>query len=106
MRAVIETNAWDMLRTPEGHMVLVVPPCARPIAVVADDDGLHLVTAGAVHSLPASAHLADAVGAAASLVVVEADEGVLRETIVRRVDDRRTANLGSMRHDARQRATV
>ena len=82
MPATIDIELWDVIETPSGIAVIVIPPAPRPHALTVEPHGCSILTAGATLRLVDSARCAKALGGALAVIVAEADEGVRRETVV------------------------
>ena len=82
-------SSWDLIETPARNITIVVFPGPRPVSVLAAADGLFIGTQDGPRYLVGSANLSTKVSGARSVVVAEADEAIVRETLVQvRVDDR------------------
>lgn len=83
------TSSWDIISTPAGDVVITLAPGDRPRTVLVCADGIYVGTEGRPVLLFDSLRCAGVVGRARSVVVAEADEAIVRETLVTvRVDGR------------------
>lgn len=82
MDTVIEITNWDMISTPEGGVVVILPPIPLPRCILVAADAIYIGTTAATIRLLRSKHLSGIVGSAVHVVIAEADDMIRRETAV------------------------
>lgn len=82
----IGVSLWDAITTPQNHLVIVINPVPRPRGIILDEKGVVILTHGLPLRLNNSCNLSDVVRKSASIVIAEAHEHIVRETLVRFVD--------------------
>lgn len=82
MPSVIEISSWDVIQTKSGHVVVILPPIPQPRGILIAADGVYVVTMGHPVRLHSSFHMRGVVGKALLVVVAEAHECIVRETLV------------------------
>jgi hypothetical protein len=82
MRPMIEINNWDAIRNTRGDVVIIVPPIPRPVLAIVALDAVYVLTSGLPVRLVGSLGILDTVDTARTLVIAEADERIVRETLV------------------------
>lgn len=82
MHRTFRTPRWDAIENTAGDVVVIVPPMPLPLAMVVTEDGVDVATAGSILRLEESAALREVILRARTVVVAEADERIVRETLV------------------------
>lgn len=82
MPSVIETSSWDAIESTIGDVVIILPPIPRPRIVLVAADAVYLMTDGLPIRLLGSEGVRRVVAAARTLVVSEAHEHIVRETLL------------------------
>ena len=82
MPQIMDISSWDVIRNTKGDVVITVPPMPRPVLVLVALDAVYILTTGAPVRLVSSQGVLDTVDSARTLIVAEADERIVRETLV------------------------
>lgn len=82
MPPITDLAAWDAIESTAGDVVIVVHPIPRPKGVAVFEDAVYLVTCSCSYRLSASKAICAVVLRAASVVIAEAHEHIVRETLV------------------------
>lgn len=82
MPPITDINSWDAIESTTGDVVITLHPLPRPKGVAVVGDEVFVVTCSRSYRLAGSARLCEVVLRATTLVVAEAHEHIVRETLV------------------------
>ena len=82
MTSVIEILSWDMITTRSGDLVVIIPPIPQPRGILLARDAVYILTQGLPVRLVASVSVMAVVERSRTVVLGEAHEHIVRETLV------------------------
>lgn len=82
MKPTLDIRNWDVIESPAGDIVVIVPPIPRPRLLVTGMGDALIGTDGARMRLVQSEYLRNVLANARSIVIAECDECIVRETLV------------------------
>ncbi len=82
MKPVIRIENWDAIQAPNGAITLIIPPIPAPKTVELRGKDVCILTAGFPVLLVSSDKIAKIISSLSCLLIAEADEQTVRETLV------------------------
>lgn len=82
MKPVIRIENWDAIQAPNGAITLIIPPIPAPGMVDLKGKDVCILTAGLPVVLVSSDKIAKIISSLSFVLIAEADEKTVRETLV------------------------